>query len=83
MNWVGYKVTGSHDGHVEIEKGYIVKKDDLIIGGEVIIDMQSITVDDIKDVEKNGWLASHLKNEDFFDVIKFPKSRLKILSSKR
>ncbi len=83
MNWIGYKITGSHDGHIAIEGGYVIKKDDLIIGGEIVVDMQSITVDDIKNVDKNGYLVSHLKNEDFFDVDKFPKAYLQILSSKK
>ena len=83
MNWVGYKITGSHDGHIAIEDGYVIKKDDLIIGGQIVVDMQSITVDDIKNIERNGYLVSHLKNEDFFDVDKFPKAYLQILSSKK
>ncbi len=82
MNWIGYKITGSHDGHITIENGYVLKKDNSIVGGEIIVDMQSITVDDIKNPEKNGYLVSHLKNEDFFDVNNFPKAYLKILSSK-
>ena len=45
--------------------------------------MQSITVDDIENPKKNGYLVSHLKNEDFFDVSKYPKAYLKILSSKK
>ena len=48
-----------------------------------MIDMQSITVDDIKSPEKNSYLVSHLKNEDFFDVNKYPKAYLKILSSEK
>ena len=83
MNWIGYKITGSHDGHIKIEEGYILKKDNLIIGGEIIVDMESITVDDIKNPEKNGYLVSHLKNEDFFAVNKFPEAKLKILSSEK
>tara|TARA_Y100000814_G_C12146070_1_gene339232 strand:- start:23 stop:514 length:492 start_codon:yes stop_codon:yes gene_type:complete len=83
MNWVGYKITGSHDGHIQIEDGYILKENNLIVGGEIVVDMKSITVDDIENPEKNGYLVSHLKNEDFFNVDKFPKAYLKILSSKK
>ena len=82
MSWIGYKVTGSHDGHIKIEEGYVLKKNNLIVGGEIVVDMESITVDDIKNTEKNGYLVSHLKNEDFFHVSEFPKAYLKILSSK-
>ena len=82
MNWIGYKVTGSHDGHIKIDEGYVLKKNNLIVGGEIVVNMESITVDDIKDIDKNGYLVSHLKNEDFFHVDEFPKAYLKILSSK-
>ena len=82
MNWIGYKITGSHDGHIKIENGYVLKDKNLIVGGEIVVDMQSISVDDIKDSGKNEYLTSHLKNEDFFNVEKFPKAHLKILSSK-
>ena len=83
MNWIGYKITGFHDGHIAIDEGYVLKKDNLIVGGEIVVDMQSITVDDIENAKKNGYLVSHLKNEDFFDVIKYPKAYLKILSSEK
>ena len=83
MGWTGYKVTGSHNGQIKIKNGYVLKSEDLITGGEIIIDMQSISVDDIKNPDKNQYLVSHLKNEDFFDVEKFPTANLKILSSKQ
>ena len=44
--------------------------------------MNSISVDDIEHPDWNKSLVDHLKNEDFFDVKKFPTSKLKILSSK-
>ena len=54
MNWIGYKVTGSHDGHIKIDEGYVLKKNNLIVGGEIVVNMESITVDDIKDVKSNA-----------------------------
>ena len=83
VEWIGNKISGSHNGKVKIKNGYVLKKDDLLIGGEVIIDMESISVDDIKHEEWNLSLVEHLKNEDFFDVKKFPTATLKILSSQK
>ena len=83
VEWIGNKISGSHNGKVKIKNGYDLKKNDLLTGGEVIIDMESISVDDIKHNKWNLSLVQHLKNEDFFDVKKFPTATLKILSSQR
>ena len=71
-----------NNGQIKIKDGYVLRDKHLITGGEIIVDMQSISVDDIKNSEKSGYLTSHLKNEDFFDVKNFPTSYLKILSSR-
>ena len=83
IKWIGNKVSGSHNGQIKIKNGYVLKKDTLLVGGEVIIDMKSISVDDIEHPEWNTSLVEHLKNEDFFNVEKFPISTLKINSSKK
>jgi len=83
VEWIGNKISGSHNGKVKIKNGYVLKKNDLLTGGVVIIDMESISVDDIKHEEWNLSLVQHLKNEDFFDVKNFPTATLKILSSQR
>ena len=82
MNWTGYKITGSHNGQIKIKEGYIIKNDDLILGGKITIDMESISVEDIKNSDSNQYLVNHLKNEDFFNVNVFPIATLDILSSK-
>ena len=51
MNWIGYKVTGSHYGQIKIKNGYVLKNEDLITGGEITIDLESISVEDIKNIE--------------------------------
>ena len=58
MGWVGYKITGSHNGKIKIKNGYVLKNKDLIAGGEIIIDVQSISVDDIKNPDKNQYLVN-------------------------
>ncbi|SDG68117.1 YceI family protein [Winogradskyella thalassocola] len=67
---------GGHDGTISFKKGYFIKNKNVIIGGEFIIDMHSILNTDIKEEEANEDLVNHLKNEDFFDVKKFPTAKL-------
>ncbi|BDD07851.1 polyisoprenoid-binding protein [Fulvitalea axinellae] len=79
VEWVGKKITGSsHSGLIQIKSGSVEFKKNKPVGGEFVIDMASITVTDIKDKTKNGYLVGHLKNSDFFDVEKFPTATLKI-----
>lgn len=73
VEWVGNKVTGSHDGSLEILKGEVTIEKGTIKGGRFILDMTSIKVLDIKDPKKNKSLEKHLKNDDFFGVNNYPK----------
>lgn len=67
-----------HYGTIEFREGYFIKSNDTVSGGEFIIDMNSIKNTDIKKADANADLVNHLKNEDFFDVEKFPTAKLVI-----
>lgn len=77
--WHAEKVVGKHDGAVKVKQGTINVKDGKITGGTVEIDLATITNTDLTDAESNGKLVNHLKSEDFFDVAKFPTSKLEII----
>ncbi|MBL7970459.1 MAG: YceI family protein, partial [Prolixibacteraceae bacterium] len=47
-------------------------------GGKVVIDMQSIVVEDIKDAGTNAKLVGHLKSDDFFSVATHPTAELNV-----
>ena len=81
--WTGTKPTGSHTGNVSLKSGYLVLDHDNVIGGSFIIDMNSITCTDIESERKNKYLVDHLKDEDFFDVAKFPEAEIEITGSKK
>lgn len=82
IKWIGEYTFyfGGHDGFINIKEGYFLKTNDIITGGEFIIDMNSITNTDVKDAKANKGLVDHLKNSDFFDVEKYPTAKLKITS---
>ena len=77
ISWVGKKVTGQHNGTINLESGYLELKGDNLVGGEFVIDMTSITVLDLKGKGK-GKLEGHLKSDDFFGVETYPTSKLVI-----
>ena len=74
--WTGSKPTGSHTGNVILKDGYLSFDHGNLVGGEFTIDMTSITCSDIESEKKNKYLVDHLKDEDFFDVNKFPEAKL-------
>lgn len=79
VNWKGKKVTGSHEGTIQLKDGHFKVEDGKLIGGEFVIDMTSITVTDLTGENKEK-LEGHLKSEDFFGVDKYPTSKLVITS---
>ncbi len=83
VTWTGNKIGGSHNGEIKIKSGYVEFKKGEIIGGEVVMDMNSITNTDLKDEGYNQKLVGHLKSEDFFGVEKFPTSTFKITKASK
>jgi len=76
--WKGHKVTGSHEGEINVASGSLSFENKKLTGGEVIIDMNSLVCTDLTG-EYKGKLEGHLKSDDFFSVSKFPRATLKIV----
>lgn len=70
--WFGKKVTGKHEGKINILKGSIIHENNTITGGKIEFDMNSLTNTDITDKGYNEKLIEHLKSDDFFSVAKNP-----------
>jgi len=80
INWTGAKLAYDHKGTLKIESGVFSAEGNKIKSGDFIIDMASLANTDITDTEKKADLEGHLKNEDFFDVEKFPRATFNITS---
>lgn len=81
ITWKGTKPVGSaHHGVVSLDTGSLTFEKGLLKAGEFVIDMNTITCEDLEG-EKKADLEGHLKNADFFDVAKFPTSKFVITSS--
>lgn len=82
IEWVGKKVTGSHDGIIDVKAGEVILKNGKLSGGNFIVDTRSIKVLDIADPTLNAQMAGHLASDDFFSSQKFPEATLEIISVK-
>ncbi|WP_026904325.1 YceI family protein [Pedobacter glucosidilyticus] len=79
ITWTGSKVTGSHNGTINIQSGNVVLNEGKLAGGEFVIDMTSLTNKDLEaDAENKAKLEGHLKADDFFAVEKYPTSKFVI-----
>lgn len=83
VNWTGKKVLGLHTGGINIANGYIEIIDNELIGGEIVIDMSSITITDIADQKTHDEFLGHLQNDDFFSVDQFKTAKLTIIGSSK
>jgi polyisoprenoid-binding protein YceI len=78
IDWVGRKVTGAHNGTINIKAGEITLNDGQISGGTFIIDVASISILDVTDPATNAQFAGHLASDDFFSTEKYPEATLNI-----
>ena len=75
INWVGKKVTGKHEGTINLKEGNLIFNAKKLVGGNFTVDMTSINVTDLQGGSKEK-LEGHLKADDFFGVDKFESSKL-------
>jgi polyisoprenoid-binding protein YceI len=78
VKWNAKKVTGEHYGDITLKSGQMQVDKNKVTGGTFVIDMTSLTVEDIKDAGSNGKLVGHLKSDDFFSVDKHPSATFTI-----
>lgn len=72
--WVGKKVTGQHNGTINLTGGRLEMDDNgNLTGGIFTIDMTSLVSLDLTGGTKEK-LEGHLKSDDFFGVEKYPTS---------
>lgn len=77
INWNASKVTGSHEGTVDLKEGALEFTDGVLTGGSFSVDMASLVSTDLKG-EWKGKLEGHLKSDDFFGVESYPNATFTI-----
>ena len=78
IRWYGEELTGKiHFGDLSFKDAHIEVQDGIITGGNFVVNMTSLTVEDLSGGGK-ARLEGHLKSDDFFSVEKHPEATLKI-----
>ena len=80
VDWVGKKVTGAHNGTIDVKEGEVILNDGKLDSGTFIIDTTSIKILDVTDPETNAQFWGHLASDDFFSLDKYPEATLNITS---
>lgn len=75
IEWEGEKLTGSHNGTIQLKDGFLLMENDELVGGEFTVDMASINVLDLTGEDKQK-LEGHLSSDDFFGVKNHPTAKL-------
>jgi polyisoprenoid-binding protein YceI len=78
MKWFATKVTGKHNGTVQIANGVLKTDGKQVNGGSFDIDMTTLVVSDVTNPDMNAKLLGHLKSDDFFSVEKHKTAHLEI-----
>lgn len=77
VTWIGTKVTGKHNGTIDLKSGSVFVKDGSIVAGKFVADMTTIEDKDLTG-EYQAKLTKHLRSDEFFDVAKFPEGIFEI-----
>ena len=81
--WTGKKIGGAHTGEIQLKSGELELKNNNIVGGKFMIDMNTITNSDLDSEAYKKKLVDHLKSDDFFGVKKYPTAYFEITSASR
>lgn len=74
LTWHGSRMIASdHTGLVDIKSGNLEVQNGNLVGGEFVMDLNTITSD-----ENLDRLVTHLKSADFFNVEQYPEAKLVI-----
>lgn len=77
ITWEGEKLTGSHNGTINLKEGFFLMEDGELVGGEFVADMTTIDVTDLEGDSREK-LMGHLKSDDFFGVEKYETAKFVI-----
>lgn len=80
LGWEAKAVTHGHNGTMNFTSGELLVKGNALVGGTVTVDMKSMKATDITDPEKHAMFISHMSDDKYFTVAKYPTATFTIVS---
>jgi polyisoprenoid-binding protein YceI len=80
VRFTGYGVGKQHPGKFKVISGKVAVTDNRVTGGDFVIDVRSLQMEEEGDMYKNK-LRPHLLSGDFFDAEKFRTAKFEITGS--
>ena len=80
ISWKGTKrlFTAGHEGIIKLEKGYLIFKEDKLVGGKILADMTTIKITKTEVSEKDKtFLTNYLKTTEF-NTADYPNASFEI-----
>ncbi|MCE3278864.1 MAG: hypothetical protein K0S44_1055 [Bacteroidetes bacterium] len=77
IRFIGYGVGKNHPGKFKVTSGTVAIKENQITGGEFVINIRSMEMEEKGDMYENK-LRPHLLSGDFFDAEKFATAKFEI-----
>lgn len=81
VEWYAEKVTGKHNGTVQLKSGEFNLNGDKLTSGTFVVDMTTIECLDLEGEWKDK-LVGHLKSDDFFGVETYPAATFTLKNAK-
>src|SRR5262249_6159744 len=78
IEWTGRNLLNKHFGRVGLKAGQLEFNQSQLTGGRIVVDMGNIVCIDLNGTPQHDVLVNHLRDEDFFDVERFPEASLVI-----
>lgn len=78
FEWTGRNLNNRHYGRIDIRGGELTIHGSGPVGGNIVLDMNSITNIDLQDQRWRDMLIQHLKSGDFFAVDQFPTASFRL-----
>ena len=75
IHWLGKKITGRHEGKIDLLSGTLIMDNGLLMGGDFVVDMSSLAATDLNGTSAKK-LEESLKSKEWFDVDNHPQAKL-------
>lgn len=82
IDWKGGKITGTHNGVIDIKEGEFTLSEGKLSAGRFVVDMTNIKVLDITDPATNAQFVGHMVSDDFFASAVYPDASFEITAVK-